>query len=277
MGANIEIGQPITHRIDAMLSGTKASISIKLFGEDLNKMYMLGGQIKSAIEDVDGIEDLNLEQQVERPELKIVPRPERLARDGITEPEFNEYIAVFLKGERVSQVYEGNKSFNLIVRSDEESRRTMADIRNLMVDTSNGTKIPLSNIADIISSTGPNTIHRENVARKIVISANANGRDLGSVVNDIQKEINAKVNLPEGYHIEYGGQFESEKSASKTLLLTSLLSIVVIFLLLYMQFKNAVERGVILLNLPFALIGGVLVLWMTSGEVSIPALSLIHI
>lgn len=272
VGANIEIGQPITHRIDAMLSGTKASIAIKLFGEDLNKMYMLGGQIKSAIEDVDGIEDLNLEQQVERPELKIVPRPEMLARYGITEPEFNDYIAVFLKGEQVSQVYEGNKSFNLIVRSDEESRRTMADIRNLMVDTSNGNKIPLSNIADIISSTGPNTIHRENVARKIVISANANGRDLGSVVNDIQKEINAKVNLPEGYHIEYGGQFESEKSASKTLLLTSLLSIVVIFLLLYMQFKNAVESGVILLNLPFALIGGVLVLWMTSGEVSIPAI-----
>ena len=272
VGANIEIGQPITHRIDAMLSGTKASIAIKLFGEDLNKMYMLGGQIKSAIEDVEGIEDLNLEQQVERPELKIVPRPEMLARYGITEPEFNDYIAVFLKGEQVSQVYEGNKSFNLIVRSDEESRRTMADIRNLMVDTSNGNKIPLSNIADIISSTGPNTIHRENVARKIVISANANGRDLGSVVNDIQKEINAKVNLPEGYHIEYGGQFESEKSASKTLLLTSLLSIVVIFLLLYMQFKNAVESGVILLNLPFALIGGVLVLWMTSGEVSIPAI-----
>jgi len=175
-------------------------------------------------------------------------------------------------GEVVSQVYEKGRSFNLIVRSAEDNRSTMERIRNLMIDDAQGNKVPFSYVADIRSSMGPNTINRENVKRKIVISANASGRDMRSVVNDIRSRIDEKVKLPEGYHIEYGGQFESEESASRVLLLTSFISIVVIFLLLYFQFRNAAQSGVILLNLPLALIGGVFALLLTTGEISIPAI-----
>lgn len=270
-GANIEIGQPISHRIDAMLSGTRAGIAIKLFGEDLNALYLTANQIKDAISDIKGIADLNVEQQIERPEIKITPRPLLLAKAGLSLPEFNDYISVMIGGEIVSQVYEGDRSFNLTVRSKEGSRSSIEELRNMPVDTPQGTVL-LSEIADITSTAGPNTISRENVKRKIVISANASDRDLGSVMKDIQKTVKDKVTLPEGFHIEYGGQFESEQAASRTLLLTSLLSILVIYLLLYMEFRNVKESAVILLNLPFALIGGVLVLRLTSGEVSIPAI-----
>lgn len=271
-GANIEIGQPISHRIDAMLSGTQASIAIKLFGDDLNRMFALGNQIKAAISDVEGVADLNVEQQIERPELKIVPKREMLAKYGISLPQFSEFVQVNMAGEVVSQVYEKGKTFNLVVRADEADRGEMDRVKDLMIDDAQGRKIPLSYVADVVSSMGPNTINRENVKRKIVISANTSGRDLRSVVNDIQRRVDEKIKLPEGYHIEYGGQFESEQAASRTLLLTSLMSIVVIFLLLYMQFHDAAESGVILLNLPLALIGGVFALWLTTGEVSIPAI-----
>ena len=271
-GANIEIGQPISHRIDAMLSGTRASIAIKLFGDDLNRMFMLGNQIKDAIGGVEGIADLNVEQQIERPELKIIPKREMLAKYGISLPQFNEFVTVNMAGEVVSQVYEKGKTFNLVVRADESNRGSMERIRDLMIDDAQGNKIPLSYVADVVSSMGPNTINRENVKRKIVISANTSGRDLRSVVNDIQQIVDKKITLPEGYHIEYGGQFESEQAASRVLLLTSMMSIVIIFLLLYMQFKNAAQSGVILLNLPLALIGGVFALLLTTGEVSIPAI-----
>ena len=271
-GANIEIGQPISHRIDAMLSGTQASIAIKLFGDDLNGMFSIGNQIKEAVKDVEGIADLNVEQQIERPELKITPKREMLAKYGISLPQFNEFVTVNMAGEVVSQVYEQGKAFNLVVRSSETNRGSMERIKDLMIDDAQGKKVPLSHVADVESSTGPNTINRENVKRKIVISANASGRDLRSVVNDIQKEVDEHIQLPEDYHIEYGGQFESEQAASRTLLLTSIMSIVVIFLLLYMQFKNGAESGVILLNLPLALIGGVFALVFTTGELSIPAI-----
>ena len=271
-GANIEIGQPISHRIDAMLSGTQASIAIKLFGDDLNKMFSLGNQIKSAISDVEGVADLNVEQQVERPELKIVPRREMLAEYGISLPQFNEFITVNMAGETVSQVYEKGRSFNLVVRAGEDSRGSIEHVKNLMIDDAEGRKIPLSYVADVVSSMGPNTINRENVQRKIVISANTSGRDLRGVVNDIRKKVEENISMPEGYHVEYGGQFESEQAASRTLFLTSFMSIVVIFLLLYMQFKNAGQSAVILLNLPLALIGGVFALLCTTGEVSIPAI-----
>lgn len=271
-GANIEIGQPISHRIDAMLSGTQANIAIKLFGDDLNRMFMIGNQIKEAVSDVEGIADLNVEQQIERPELKIVPKRELLAKYGISLPQFNEFITINMAGEVVSQVYEKGKAFNLVVRASEDNRGSIDHVKDLMIDDNQGRKIPLIAVADVVSSRGPNTINRENVKRKIVISANTSGRDLRSVVNDIQALIDQKIQLPEGYHIEYGGQFESEQAASQTLLLTSAMSIVVIFLLLYMQFKNASQSGVILLNLPLALIGGVFALLMTTGEVSIPAI-----
>lgn len=271
-GANIEIGQPISHRIDAMLSGTQAGIAIKLFGDDLNKMFQIGNQIKAAIADVEGVADLNVEQQIERPELKITPKREMLARYGISLPQFYEFVTVNMAGETVSQVYEQGRSFNLVVRSAEAHRNTMDHIRDLMIDDAAGNKVPFSYVADIRSATGPNTINRENVKRKIVVSANASGRDMRSVVDDIRRRIDSEVSLPEGYHIEYGGQFESEASASRVLLLTSALSIVVIFLLLYLQFRNAAQSGVILLNLPLALIGGVFALLLTTGEVSIPAI-----
>ena len=271
-GANIELGQPISHRIEAMLTGTKASIAIKLFGDDLNHLYLYANRIKTAITGVEGIADLNVEQQVERPQLQMIPKREMMAKYGITMPEFAEFVEVNLAGATVSQVYEQGKVFNLIVRAKDNVRDEMDKIRDLMIDTPNGQRIPISYVADVVSTVGPNTVSRENVKRKIVISANTSGRDLRGVVNDVQEIIDAEVKLPEGYHVEYGGQFESEQAASRTLLLTSLMSVVVIFLLLYMQFKNAAQSGVILLNLPLALIGGVFALMFTSGEVSIPAI-----
>ncbi|MGN0224655.1 MAG: efflux RND transporter permease subunit [Prevotella sp.] len=270
-GVNIEVGAPITHRIDAMLSGTRASIAIKLFGTDLNKMFSIGNQIKETIEDVEGIADLNVEQQVERPQLKIEPKREMLGKYGITMPEYREMVSTLLAGEPVSQVYEGNKSFDLVLRVDDESRESADKIKNMAVDA-NGRKVPLGNIANVTSSAGPNTINRENVSRKIVISANVAGRDLVGVVNDIQNKIEKEIKLPEGYNVEYGGQFESEKEASRTLLVTSLLSVLVIFMLLFNQFRSTIQSAVVLLNLPLALIGGVVSIWMTNGVISIPAI-----
>ena len=272
VGANVEIGQPISHRIDAMLSGTKANIAIKLFGDDLNRMFTLGNEIKSAIQGIPGIADLNVEQQIERPQLVISPKREMLAKYGISLPEFSEFVNVCLAGEAVSQVYEKGQGFDLTVRVKDNLRDEMEKIRNLMIDTGDGQKIPLNYVAEIRSAMGPNTISRENVKRKIVISANVADRDLRSVVNDIQAQVDAQIKLPEGYHIEYGGQFESEQAASRTLALTSFMSIVVIFLLLYHEFRNVKESAIILINLPLALIGGVFALLITTGEVSIPAI-----
>lgn len=270
-GVNIEIGQPISHRIDAMLSGTRANIAIKLFGTDLNKMFELGNQIKASIEGIEGIGDLNVEQQIQRPQLKIEPKREVMAKYGITLPEFAEVVNVMLAGEVVSMVYEGNKSFDLTLKVNDESRATSDRIKELMVDA-NGRKIPLSTIATISSTTGPNTINRENVMRKIVVSVNIAERDLRGVVNDIQKKVNDEISLPEGYHIQYGGQFESEQAASRTLLITSIFSIMAIFLLLFNQFRNVTQATVVMLNLPLALIGGVFAIYFSSGIISIPSI-----
>ncbi len=270
-GVNIEIGQPISHRIDAMLSGTRANIAIKLFGSDLNRMFAIGNQIKAAIEGIEGIADLNVEQQVESPQLKIVPKRELLAKYGMTLPEFGEMVNILLAGEVVSQVYEGDRAFDLTLKVNNESRSTGAHISELIIDAG-GRKVPLGTVADVVSSSGPTTISRENVVRKIVISANVAGRDLRGVVNDIQQTIDNQVELPEGYRIEYGGQFESEQAASRTLLIASVFSILVIFLLLFNEFKSTTQSLVILLNLPLALIGGVFILFFTSGVISIPAI-----
>ncbi|MBO5747685.1 MAG: efflux RND transporter permease subunit [Muribaculaceae bacterium] len=271
-GVNIEIGQPISHRIDAMLSGTRANVAIKIFGSDLNKMYAIGNKIKDAIQGVEGVADLNVEQQVERPQLKIEPRREVLARYGITLPQFAEYVNVLLGGEVVSNVFEGNRSFDLTVKVKDESRSSIDNIRNLMIETADGSKIPFEYVADIRSSAGPNTISRENVSRKLVVSANVSGRDLRGAVNDIQEIIDEQITLPDDYHIEYGGQFESEQAASQTLMITSIFSILAIYLLLYNQFRSPSQAAVIMLNLPLALIGGVFVIFCTSGVVSIPSI-----
>ncbi len=270
-GVNVEVGAPISHRIDAMLSGTRASIAVKIFGTDLNEMYRIGNRVKAAVEGVEGIADLNVEQQVERPQLKIVPKRDVMAKYGVTMPEFADMVSVLLAGEPVSQVYEGRRVFNLTLKVGDDSRATAEDIRRLIVDAGDA-KVPLGQIADVVSSVGPNTINRENVERKVVVSANVAGRDLRGVVTDMRRIIEEQIELPEDYHIQYGGQFENEENASRTILIASLFAIMVIFMLLYNQFRSLVQSAVILVNLPLALIGGVLMLWFTGGELSIPAL-----
>lgn len=271
-GVNIEIGGPISHRIDAMLSGTKANIAIKLFGSDLNKMYEIGQMIKTSISGVEGIADINVEQQVERPELNITPKREMLARYGISLPEFAEVVRVMMEGEVVSTVYEGNRSFDLTLKVNDDARSSIERISDLTIDTGDGKKVPLSYVADIKSSAGPNTINRENVSRKLVVSCNATGGELAKAVGAIREKIAENIELPEGYHIEYGGQFESEERASKTIALVSIFSIFIIFMLLYGEFKNISQSLVVLLNLPLALIGGVFAIFFTDGILSIPAI-----
>jgi len=293
-GANITIGQPIGHRIDHMLSGTRANIAIKIFGDDLNKLFSLSNLIKNEIQNIDGLVDLSVEQQVEIPQIQIKAKRDLLNHYGISIGAFNEFVDAAIAGEKVSDIYEGAKTFDLVVRFDEENRTKIENIRNTLIDVGNGElsivngqtatnnslpiaiatqkKIPLHYVADVISTSGPNTINRENVERKTVVSANVVGRDQKSVVEDIQQIINEKIKFPEGYHIEYGGQFEAEAEASKILVATSLLSLLVIFLLLFQEFKNVKISGIILLNLPLALIGGVFSIYFTSGILSIPAI-----
>lgn len=270
-GANIEIGQPISHRIDAMLSGTESQIAIKLFGDDLNRLYAIGNRIKTTISGIDGIVDANIEQQVGRPQLDIRPRREMLAKYGIPINEFAHFINVTLAGEVVSQVYEQGLPYDLTVRLNDSRRNSIEEISNLMIDSNIG-KIPLNYVADIVSTTGPNTINRENVSRRIVISANVDNRDLRGAINEIREQIEKNITLPENYYITYGGQFESEAEASRTLALTSIGALIVIFMLLFQEFRNMGQSLIILLNMPLAMIGGILILRFTSGELNIPAI-----
>lgn len=271
-GVNITIDQPISHRINAMLSGSKSSIAIKIFGDNLNKLFEIGNKIKENIATVDGIADLNVEQQIDRSELQIVPRRDMLARYGITMAQFSDFIKVALAGEVVSSVYEKDRVFDLTVKMDDNHRASMENIRDLLITASDGKKIPLSYIAEVKSSAGPNTIGRENVKRKVVVSANSSGRDIKGIVDDIIKTVNEKVEMPDGYFVEYGGQFESEKAASRILMLVSIASIFIIFLILYTQFRSLKLSALIMLNLPLAIIGGVVSIWVTSGNLSIPAI-----
>ena len=271
-GISVEVGQPITHRIDHMLSGTRSNIAIKLFGQDLQNMYMMAQQIKGAVEDVPGVVDLFVEQQVETPQIKIKPKREMLAKYGITLKAFNNFVNYALGGEKISDVFEGEQKFDLILRYDDQYRDKMEAIKNAKIDVAHGHKVPLHQLAEVISSTGPNSISRENIQRKIVISANVAGRDLGGVADDIRARIEENIHFPEGYHVEYGGQFESAAKASRILLLTSLGAILIIFLILYQEFKSSKIAGVVLLNLPLAIIGGVFAIWMFSGVISIPSI-----
>ncbi len=271
-GVNVEIGQPISHRIDAMLSGTKAGIAIKIFGPDLTTLHSLGMQIQQATHNIEGVTDLNVEQQIERPQLIIRPRRTLLASYGIPLPQFAECVNVALGGEVVSQVQDGGKTFDLTVRMADEDINSIDHIRDMLIDTGDGRQVAFSDMADIESSAGPNTISRENAQRKLVVSANAQGRDMRSVVNDMRQAIETKVKMPDGYRVEYGGQFESEAAASRLLLGLSVVSIIVILLLLYLQFRSWKQSVVVLLNLPLALIGGVMALVVTGGVISIPAI-----
>jgi CzcA family heavy metal efflux pump len=271
-GVSLNIGQPLGHRIDHMLSGTRASIAIKLFGTDLGTMYRTALEIEDAITGIPGLVDLNVEQLVEVPQLQIRPRREMLARYGISQNQLSQFVETAIAGEKYAEVYDQNLNYPLVVRYAEPYRNSKEAIEDALIDTYSGTRIPLSYVADVVSTSGPNTINRENVQRKLVISANTAGRDLGSVVSEIESTLESKIQLPEGYRVQYGGQFESAQNASFTLLITSLLAILVIFVILFQEFKSGKLAGVILLNLPLALIGGVVAIWLTSGVVSIPSI-----
>ena len=275
-GIVFEIGQPISHRIDLLLSGTRSNIAIKVFGDDLNELFALGNRIKAATQDIPGLVDLNVEQQIERPQLQIKPRRNVLSQWGITPAQFTETVEVALAGRAVSEVYEGERNFDITLKFDSVSRSSMEGISQILLDGRNAAgetvKVPLGDLAELVSTTGPNAINRENVSRKLVVSGNVEGADLRGVVTQIQQRIAEQVPMPEGYHIEYGGQFESEAAASRTLLLTSLLAILIVFMLLYTEFKDLRLTGVVLLNLPLAIIGGVVSIWCTSGIVSIPSI-----
>ncbi len=270
-GVNVEIGQPISHRIDAMLSGSQSQIAIKLFGPDLSTLYSLGSKIKEAAEGVAGVVDLNIEQLVERPELRITPRRAELARLGISLADFRRYISAAMGGEKASRVYDGDFPYDLTVILDPRVRNSLAAIRSLTVSTPSGA-VPLSQIADVVSTSGPNSINRENVKRRIVISANVDGRDLAGTVDEIRSKVAREVKLPEGYYLQYGGQFENSAAASRTLLLASAGALLLIFLLLYGEFRSRTQALTILINMPLALIGGIFMLKLTGGELNIPAI-----
>lgn len=271
-GIAATVGQPLGHRIDHMLTGTRASIAIKLFGDDLTRLYSLANQIKSQIVGIDGLVDVNVEQQVEVPQIQIRANRALLAEYGISLEEFNEFIDVVLGGEKLADIYEGQQRFDLVVKLDSAYTSNIEGIKSILIDSPSHGKVPLYQVAEVVSSAGPNAISRENVQRKLVISANVAQRDLRGVVNDIRRKVDENITFPEGYRIEYGGQFESEARASRTLLIASLISILIIFMLLFVEFRNFGLAGIILLNLPLSLIGGVFAIWLTSGVISIPAI-----
>lgn len=271
-GVAVTIGQPLGHRIDHMLSGTRAAIAIKLFGTDLSKMYMLGNDIKGAISDIEGLVDVSVEQQTETPQLHVRANRDALAHYGITMEEFNHFIELAFAGEKLADIYEGQRSFDVVLRLNKDYTNDIEGVRKALIDTRDGHKVPLEEVADIVSVGGPNNISRENVQRKLVVSANVSNRDVGSIVDEIQKRVDANITLPEGYRIEYGGQFESARSATRTLTIATLVAIFIIFLLLYGQFKSVKLSSIILVNLPLAMIGGIFAVFISSRTVSIPSI-----
>jgi len=271
-GIAVTVGQPLGHRIDHMLSGTRANIAIKLFGTDLNRMFTVGNEIKSAIADIEGLVDINVEQQVETPQIQIRANRDMLAAYGITVNEFNHFIDIAFGGEKLADIYEGQRRFDLVLKLKDDYTQSIEGIRAALIDTHDGKKVPLEQVAEVVSVSGPSSISRENVQRKIVISANVSGGDLRGVVDQIQDQVSQNITLPEGFWVEYGGQFESEAKASQTLIITSILAIFIIFMLLFQEFKDFKLAGIILLNLPLALIGGVFSIYFSSGILSIPAI-----
>jgi CzcA family heavy metal efflux pump len=270
-GANITLGQPIAHRIDHMLSGTRANIAIKVFGADLQRLFEVGKSIETNIKTIDGIADVAVDQQVEVPQIRITPKRQILTAYGMTVADLMEQVDVAFAGEKAGEIYEGQKYFDLIVRFRQEARSSKESIASALISLPNGGQITLDQLATISSVSTPNTISREDVQRKIVVAANVQGRDLRGVVNDIREVVNTNINLPDGYRIEYGGQFESEAKASQLLLITAMLAILVIFLLLYYELKDVKLSFIVLINLPLALIGGILIVYFTSGIISIAA------
>ncbi len=270
-GVNITLGQPIAHRIDHMLSGTRANIAIKIFGDDLARLFELGKGIERSIQGVDGIADVAVDQQIEVPQLRITPKRQILAAYGMTVAQLMEQVDIAFAGEKAGEIYEGQQYFDLVVRLQKRSRNSLEIIKSALISLPNGGQTTLDQLADVLSVSSPNNINRENVKRKIVVAANVQGRDLRGVVNEIQQIVDENIDLPEGYGVEYGGQFESEAKASQLLLVTAVVAILIIFLLLYFEFQDIKLSFIVLINLPLALIGGILIVYFTSGIISIAA------
>lgn len=270
-GVNITLGQPIAHRIDHMLSGTRANIAIKIFGDDLQRLFELGKSVETNIKSIEGIADVAVDQQIEVPQIRITPKRQKLSAYGMTVGDLMEQVDVAFAGEKAGEIYEGQQYFDLVVRFQKQSRNSMEAIQNALIALPNGGEISLDQLATVSSVSSPNTISRENVKRKIVVAANVQGRDLRGVVNEIQQIVEANIDLPEGYRVEYGGQFESEAKASQLLLITAVVAILIIFLLLYFEFQDVKLSFIVLINLPLALIGGILIVYFTSGIISIAA------
>lgn len=268
-GVNITIGQPIAHRIDHMLSGTRANIAIKIFGDDLSMLYNIGKKIEALIKNIEGIADVSLDQQIEVPQIRITPNTKMLAAYGITMSELMEQINISLEGKKTGEVYEGQRYFDLVVRLQKKYRNSLKNIKNTPIKIENRGQVALKELAKVESKSTPNTIERENVQRKIVIAANVQSRDLRGAVNAIQKQIEENIQLPTAYQIEYGGQFESETKASKMLMITAIVAFVIIFFLLFIEFKNIRLAFIVLINLPLALIGAILIVFFTSGTVNV--------
>lgn len=271
-GTNITIGQPLGHRIDHMLSGTRANIAVKVFGADLQQIRILADNIKKQMEPIEGIADLSVEQQMNVPQIRIKPNRQAMSRYGMTVEDFSEAIDVAFNGEVVSQVLEGTQSFDLLVRYNDDHRGSIDKIKQAMFDTPSGAKVPITELATITSEKGANTISRENVQRKIVVQANVAGRDLRSVIEDIQQKINANITFPEGYYVEYGGQFESEQRATRIISLLSIAAIIIIYLILYIEFQSFRTALLVMVNLPLALIGGIVAVFFSSGIISVASL-----
>ena len=271
-GTEITMGQPLGHRIDHMLSGTRASIAIKLFGPDLYELRRLGEQIRAVAATVPGTADLAVEQQADVPQARIAMNRDAMARYGVTPEYLAEMIDVAFGGERVSQVLEGQNSYGLVVRFEEGSRGSLERIAGALIDTPVGVQVPLSSLAEVRNDRGPNAISRENVQRKIVIQSNVSGRDVGSVVQEIQEKVADQVKLPPGYHLEYGGQFESANEATRRIGLLSVLSLGAILLLLYWEFRSVRQALLVMVNLPLALVGGVFAVVFSGGVLNIATL-----
>lgn len=271
-GTNVTIGQPIGHRIDHMLSGARANIAVKIFGPDLQGLRTVGAEVRDAMQDVPGVADLQLEQQLDVPQLRLDADRSALAQYGLTPGDLAEVVDVAFNGEVVSQILENGRSVDLVVRLPESDRQSADAIAAVPIATPSGKLVPLSRVARVTMTRGPNTISRENVQRKIVVQANVAGRDLGSTVEEIRERIGRDVQLPAGYFVEYGGQFEAQAESTRTLRSLSLLAVAAIFLILYGEFKSARLATLVMANLPLALIGGVAAVALTGGVVSIASL-----
>jgi len=271
-GVAPNIGGFISHRMDEVLSGVRSQIAVKIFGSDLEQLRQIGAQVEEQMKTVEGVVDLQLEPQVPIQQIQIKFNRQVAGRYGLNAGELSEIIETSLNGQVVSQVLEGQQTFDLVVWLKPEARNNLETIQNLLVDTPAGNKIPLAQVATVQYGTGPNTINRENVSRLIVVSANAKGRDLRSVVNDIQAKVKQNVQVPFGYFLQYGGQFEAEERATQNILIFSAIAFIVITVLMYLSVKSIPSTAMIMINLPIGLVGGIVSVALTGGVISVASL-----